>query len=297
MTGSKIDQFIVHRSDLRGSSALSVVIIDMPSDLEPTTFRIPDIYSFGYRPRVEKGETYITVPERGLANQRQSRERTWLFSPNIKVRAEWRNAAGRIACFFFNPQFLEAMATSHGIPFSKIRKMETPPFSIDDRIESLCRLLMNEAEDRGGRGLVYCNGLANALAVSALYALDEQRRRDVRFNHVPVGIWRAIELLETEFAKEHSIVELAEVAHLGRTQFLSMFRRATSESPHKYLTRVRLHNALWMLDGKSREVSLADIATACGFADQSHLNRRFRQLYGTTPAAFQRRQRKIEDRE
>jgi AraC-like DNA-binding protein len=33
-------------------------------------------------------------------------------------------------------------------------------------------------------------------------------------------------------------------------------------------------------------VSLAWLAYDCGYADQSHLNREFRELAGTTPAAF-----------
>ena len=36
------------------------------------------------------------------------------------------------------------------------------------------------------------------------------------------------------------------------------------------------------------KLPLADVALACGFADQSHLTRTFRRLEGMTPAAFRR---------
>jgi transcriptional regulator GlxA family with amidase domain len=35
-------------------------------------------------------------------------------------------------------------------------------------------------------------------------------------------------------------------------------------------------------------MSLAEIAAACGFYDQAHLNRHFRQAFGETPSACSR---------
>ena len=36
-------------------------------------------------------------------------------------------------------------------------------------------------------------------------------------------------------------------------------------------------------------VSIADVATATGFADQSHLTRHFKRVLGMAPAAYSRR--------
>jgi AraC-like DNA-binding protein len=36
----------------------------------------------------------------------------------------------------------------------------------------------------------------------------------------------------------------------------------------------------------ARRVPLIDIASACGFADQSHFNRHFVRSYGMTPGTF-----------
>jgi AraC-like DNA-binding protein len=33
---------------------------------------------------------------------------------------------------------------------------------------------------------------------------------------------------------------------------------------------------------------LAEVASACGYADQSHLNRWFRRIHGTTPGRLRR---------
>ena len=277
---------MVHRSSLRGSDALNVSILELPNQLGPTTFRRADAYYFAYRPRFEKGETHVAVPGLGLVRQRISRERVIMFSPNVSVRAEWENAGGRVACFLFSARFLEGIAQSHGISFSRIRRMETPPFSINDRIESVCRLLMDEAEDRRGGSLVYCEALATALAASVLGAMNEGC--SAQPPPIPPSIRRVVERLNADFESEHSIAALAELAQLRRSSFVSLFRRATGESPHKYLLRIRVDRARKLMDEQNGRMSLAEIATACGFFDQSHLNRLFRQFYGTTPAAFQR---------
>jgi len=65
-----------------------------------------------------------------------------------------------------------------------------------------------------------------------------------------------------------------------------VFRREYGLPPHRYVVGRRLDNARrLLLDG----VPIAEVATATGFHDQSHLTRHFRTLLGTTPGAFSRR--------
>lgn len=67
-------------------------------------------------------------------------------------------------------------------------------------------------------------------------------------------------------------------AHLVRS-----FTAAFGLPPHRYLTgrRVDLARRL-LLDGRP----LAEVATAAGFFDQSHLTRHFRRMLGTTPGRY-----------
>jgi transcriptional regulator GlxA family with amidase domain len=57
-------------------------------------------------------------------------------------------------------------------------------------------------------------------------------------------------------------------------------------SPHQYLIQVRVNNARWLLSAGSGERSLAEVASAVGFADQSHLTRHFKRVTGLTPRQF-----------
>ena len=53
--------------------------------------------------------------------------------------------------------------------------------------------------------------------------------------------------------------------------------------PHAYHLRLRLAVAAELL---SHGLSVSTVAYECGFADQSHLSRKFKEVYGLTPAVW-----------
>jgi AraC-like DNA-binding protein len=96
---------------------------------------------------------------------------------------------------------------------------------------------------------------------------------------------RAKDYLHAHFREDVSLVELAEVAQLGRHHLTRSFTRAFGIAPHRYLTQIRLAAARRKLaEGRA----IAAVALDVGFADQSHLNRRFKRAFGITPRQFQR---------
>jgi AraC-like DNA-binding protein len=54
-----------------------------------------------------------------------------------------------------------------------------------------------------------------------------------------------------------------------------------------YLNHVRLRNAAHLL--RETDQSIADIANASGFSDQSYFDRRFKRAFGQTPKEFRAR--------
>ncbi len=77
-------------------------------------------------------------------------------------------------------------------------------------------------------------------------------------------------------------------ALIGRSEghFSRSFRRTFGEAPHAFVIRRRLELAArYMLE---TDTSLSDIALRCGFTDQAHLSKHFRQSMAQTPAAWRR---------
>jgi AraC-like DNA-binding protein len=66
--------------------------------------------------------------------------------------------------------------------------------------------------------------------------------------------------------------------------FISKFQEITGLTPKAQARRWRFQKARTYLDQTS--LSLAQVAALCGYSDQSHLTREFRELGSCTPAAY-----------
>ncbi|WP_422834435.1 helix-turn-helix transcriptional regulator [Variovorax sp. HJSM1_2] len=114
-------------------------------------------------------------------------------------------------------------------------------------------------------------------------ALSEspRRRQMSRLHEV-----RAKEMLRSQMDGDITIEEVAEACGLSRSHFAKAFRATTGQTPHQWLQiqRIDMAKSLLMLTGQS----LAEIAVACGFADQSHFTRVFAQAVGTPPGNWRR---------
>jgi AraC family transcriptional regulator len=98
----------------------------------------------------------------------------------------------------------------------------------------------------------------------------------------------------TDFMTEHvaqdlALDQLAALVNLSAKHFARAFRQSTGLPPHRWLIERRVERAKAML--VTAEVSLAEIALACGFADQSHFTAAFRKSVGATPGGYRREMR------
>jgi AraC family transcriptional regulator len=102
------------------------------------------------------------------------------------------------------------------------------------------------------------------------------------------AIRRAMAYIEDNPDRAISLQELAGAAGLSRFHFSRVFKHHLGLSPARYVERARIEQAKALI--VSAGMSLAHIAQAVGFADQSHFSRRFRFHEGRTPARFAREQ-------
>ena len=99
----------------------------------------------------------------------------------------------------------------------------------------------------------------------------------------PQAVARAKELLGSQLAEPPSLEQLAAAVNLSPFHFARVFRRTTGLPPHAWLKQRRLEQARALL--KSGCMPLA-VAMQLGFADQSHLTRQFKQVYGVGPGEY-----------
>jgi AraC-like DNA-binding protein len=80
-----------------------------------------------------------------------------------------------------------------------------------------------------------------------------------------------------------TIADLAALAGLTESHLIRAFHREFGLPPHAYHLRRRLAAASELL---ASGLSVSTVAYECGFADQSHLSRKFKEVNGLTPAAW-----------
>ncbi|OHV78115.1 AraC family transcriptional regulator [Ensifer sp. LCM 4579] len=83
-----------------------------------------------------------------------------------------------------------------------------------------------------------------------------------------------------------TVEELASACNLSQATFLRAFRESMGKTPYRWLLQQRIEKAVDLL--QFSQTSLKEIATICGFSDQSHFTRAFVQVMGAAPGAWRR---------
>ena len=102
----------------------------------------------------------------------------------------------------------------------------------------------------------------------------------------PWQLRRATEMFGSNLAVKHPVKQIARLCKLSPSHFGRAFKQSTGLPPHQWVLTARVQMACDLLLHSS--TTLAEIAIACGFSDQSHFTRIFSRLQGTSPAAWRR---------
>ena len=78
--------------------------------------------------------------------------------------------------------------------------------------------------------------------------------------------------------------DLAAVANLSPFHFSRAFRKATGESPHRFLRGCQLEKAKELL--AEHNTTIAEIALTCNFSSQSSFTRAFTRAFGFSPGVY-----------
>jgi AraC-like DNA-binding protein len=107
----------------------------------------------------------------------------------------------------------------------------------------------------------------------------------------PRAVERVRAHLQNRATESVSLPELGTIAGVTLSRLARSFSRSVGLPPASYHAHARVARARRLLaQGKSATW----VAYECGFADQSHLSRRFKECYGLTPGAFQAQYRMAE---
>lgn len=158
----------------------------------------------------------------------------------------------------------------------------------DPVIESIGRSLARELDEPHPLGRLYAETAAATLEAYLLRRFSN--RSDDAQPAPPRGALNAsrlrktLDLINERIGDDLSLKELALETSLSVFHFARAFKAATGVAPHQYVLERRVARARDLL--AQGELSLSEIAQACGFASQAHLTNVFKRAVGVTPGVY-----------
>ena len=104
------------------------------------------------------------------------------------------------------------------------------------------------------------------------------------------GIRKAMHFISRQFAEPIHIDDVARQAGMSRSHFIRLFHQETGVTPRRFIEDRRIGEAVHLL--RTRNLSAAEVAYACGFSDPARFSRVFKARTGQPPSDLRRFHRK-----
>jgi AraC-like DNA-binding protein len=200
-------------------------------------------------------------------------------------------------CLFFARGFVESVLHAAAVDDpepggeTEIRfdpRLETDAAGLLSRIRTIHR-----ATDSGA-----CETwLEEQFLLAARELIDLDRNARTRTLRVPAArpatrvelyrrLCRAREFMHAYRDQPVELAEVARAACLSLYHFHRLFRETFHETPHQYLTRLRLERAAHLL--RHSELPVTEICLQCGFTSLGSFSTLFRRHFGDGPRTFKR---------
>lgn len=97
---------------------------------------------------------------------------------------------------------------------------------------------------------------------------------------------KAIEYIHTYYNANISIDDISNDIHISPYYLIRMFKDETGQTPHEYLTALRISKAEEFL--KRSNCSIAEAAKDSGFVNQAHFSALFKRVKGIRPSEYKK---------
>lgn len=189
---------------------------------------------------------------------------------------------------YLTADYLRHAARQHGLdPRGAVDLRESLAF--DDPFLTEGMLELHRVLPLGAAASMFTSTMGLALTLRVLRlagSVSLPCSQPARGGLAPHLLRRAKDVIDAGLVDGLTLGDVAAEVGLSAKHFARAFRESTGIPPHQWLMERRVARAKDML--ASGALPLAEVALACGFADQSHFTHCFRQATGATPGHWRR---------
>jgi AraC family transcriptional regulator len=201
------------------------------------------------------------------------------FFGRLKVE---RDALANVLFLALDPVFVRRVAEGLELDSERIELVEQRR-STDPTLHHIAMALRAGVQTGAAFDRIYGEALSTGLAVhllreygAAVPGLKKQYRGLPREK-----LLRAVEYIQDHLATDLTVSRIAQAVYISPYHFTKLFKQSTGQSPHRYVVEARVRKAKELLS--TGKFTISEAAYQVGFADQSHLTRHFKRVFGLPP--------------
>lgn len=118
------------------------------------------------------------------------------------------------------------------------------------------------------------------------YHMQEMLNCKLRMGLSPFQVNKVQHYVRAHIDRPISTLELAKVVDLSMHHFIRVFKKTTGETPHQFVTRIKLEEAKKMLIATDESVIQVGLGVGCENA--SHFSQLFKSNFGIPPLKFRK---------
>jgi AraC family transcriptional regulator len=99
----------------------------------------------------------------------------------------------------------------------------------------------------------------------------------------------AVQYIQDQLDTDLTVSGIAQAVYMTPYHFTRLFKESTGQSPYRYVVEARVRKAKELLT--TGKFTISEVADHVGFADQSHLTRHFKRVFGLPPKRLLNRRR------
>jgi AraC family transcriptional regulator len=206
------------------------------------------------------------------------------------MKSGWRwHAPSKVIVITAEPQPLEDFAQNElGILLNTAQLKSVPQF-IDPDLTAAGVMLRDALNSKMGSAVMF-ESLARVFLTKLISRYGLEQEEDYAFSKAFTSqhYKRVLDYVAEHFNETITVEELAREAGLSTYYFSRLFKKTIGKSPHQFVMSYRVEQARKQL--RQTSDTLVDIAYRCGFSDQAHFTRVFKQHCNLTPRQFRAEQ-------